>query len=43
LGAITVAAALAFGLGSRDIAARALEDWIESLSAKNRSPAEADK
>jgi hypothetical protein len=43
LGAITVAAALAFGLGSRDIAARALEDWIESLSAKNRSRADAEK
>jgi hypothetical protein len=43
LGAITVAAALAFGLGSRDIAARALEEWIESLSAKHRGKAAADK
>jgi hypothetical protein len=40
LGAITVAAALAFGLGSHDIAAHALQGWIESLSAKNRSRAE---
>jgi hypothetical protein len=31
LGAIVVAAALAFGLGSRDIAARELERWLEKL------------
>jgi len=31
LGAIAVAAALAFGLGSRDIAAREVERWLESM------------
>ncbi|MDF1500142.1 MAG: mechanosensitive ion channel [Anaerolineales bacterium] len=31
LGAIAVSAALAFGLGARDIAARELERWLESL------------
>lgn len=30
LGAIAIAAALAFGLGSRDIAARELDKWLES-------------
>jgi hypothetical protein len=43
LGAVTVAAALAFGLGSRDLAARALEDWIASISAKNRTKPASDK
>ena len=31
LGAFAVAAALAFGLGARDIAARELESWLKSL------------
>jgi hypothetical protein len=31
LSAFAVAAALAFGLGARDIAARELENWLESL------------
>jgi hypothetical protein len=31
LGAIAVAAALAFGLGARDIAARELERWLQSF------------
>ena len=31
LGAIAVAAALAFGLGARDIAAHELESWLQSL------------
>jgi hypothetical protein len=43
LGAVTVAAALAFGLGSRDLAARALEDWIASISAKSRTKLASDK
>jgi hypothetical protein len=34
LGAIAVAAALAFGLGGRDIAARQLEDWMASIKSK---------
>ena len=32
LGAIAVAIALAFGLGGREIAARKVEDWLQSLS-----------
>jgi hypothetical protein len=31
LGAIAVATALAFGLGARDLAARELERWLDSL------------
>ena len=31
LGTFAVAAALAFGLGARDIAGRELENWLESL------------
>lgn len=31
LGAIAVAAALAFGLGSRDLAARQVERWLQSF------------
>jgi hypothetical protein len=34
LGAIAVAVALAFGLGGREVAARQLEGWIESLKSK---------
>lgn len=34
LGAIAVAIALAFGLGGREIAARKVEDWLQSLSEK---------
>jgi hypothetical protein len=34
LGAIAVAVALAFGLGGRDIAARELEGWLESIKSK---------
>jgi hypothetical protein len=35
LGAIAVAVALAFGLGGREIAARELEEWRQSLKSKN--------
>ena len=31
LGAIAVAIALAFGLGSRDLAAKEVENWLKSL------------
>lgn len=34
LGAVAVAAALAFGLGGREIAARKVEDWMGSFSDK---------
>jgi hypothetical protein len=34
LGAIAVAVALAFGLGGREVAARQLEGWIESIKSK---------
>jgi hypothetical protein len=34
LGAIAVALALAFGLGGREIAARQLEEWTESIKSK---------
>jgi hypothetical protein len=34
LGAIAVAVALAFGLGGRDVAARQLEEWVESVKSK---------
>ncbi len=37
LGAIGVAAALAFGLGSRDIAARELERWLQSMRSSRES------
>ena len=37
LGAIAVAIALAFGLGSREIAARKVEDWLRSLSKEEGS------
>ena len=36
LGAIAVAVALAFGLGGRELAARELEEWLQSV--KSRSP-----
>jgi hypothetical protein len=36
LGAIAVAAALAFGLGARDIAARELESWLQSLQGSGQ-------
>ena len=35
LGAIAVAVALAFGLGGREVAARELEEWLQSLRSKN--------
>ena len=38
LGAIAVAVALAFGLGSRDIAARQVEHWLEALGKKEGGP-----
>jgi hypothetical protein len=38
LGAIAVAVALAFGLGGRDIAAKELASWVESI--KNEKPQE---
>jgi len=34
LGAIAVAVALAFGLGGREIAARELEEWLQSVRSK---------
>jgi hypothetical protein len=34
LGAIAVAVALAFGLGGREVAARQLEEWNESIKSK---------
>ncbi len=37
MGAITVAAALAFGLGGREIAARELENWLSRLRSNGRS------
>ena len=36
LGAIAVAVALAFGLGGRDIAARELDGWLESLKSDEK-------
>ena len=35
LGAIAVAAALAFGLGARDVAGSAVEDWSKRLKSDN--------
>lgn len=37
LGALAVAAALAFGLGSREIAGRELERWLESMRRPGRA------
>lgn len=37
LGAIAVAVALAFGLGGREIAARQLEGWLQSVKGSERS------
>jgi hypothetical protein len=34
LGAIAVAAALAFGLGGREIAAREVEHWLQSIKSE---------
>jgi hypothetical protein len=34
LGSVAVAAALAFGLGGRDLAARQIEEWQRSLKSK---------
>jgi hypothetical protein len=34
LGAVAVAMALAFGLGGREIAARELQDWVESVKSE---------
>jgi hypothetical protein len=34
IGAIAVAVALAFGLGGREIAARELSGWVESVKSK---------
>ncbi|MGH7848644.1 MAG: mechanosensitive ion channel, partial [Candidatus Binatia bacterium] len=38
LGSVAVAAALAFGLGTRDIAGREVADWIQSLRSRTSSP-----
>ncbi|MCB0192631.1 MAG: mechanosensitive ion channel [Anaerolineae bacterium] len=38
LGAIAVAAALAFGLGSRDIAGREVESWVSSFRSSSPPP-----
>jgi hypothetical protein len=35
LGSIAVAAALAFGLGARELAARQVETWLQSLKSKS--------
>jgi len=35
LGAVAVSAALAFGLGSRDLAGREVEKWLSSVRASN--------
>jgi hypothetical protein len=37
MGAVAVAAALAFGLGGREIAARELENWLSRLRSNDRS------
>src|SRR5690606_33040619 len=38
LGAVAVAAAIAFGLGGRDIARALLEDWRDSLGSRSKRP-----
>ncbi len=37
LGAIAIAAAIAFGIGGRDLASKKLADWNEKLSDEVRS------
>lgn len=37
MGAVAVAAALAFGLGGREVAARELENWLNRLRSNDRS------
>jgi hypothetical protein len=37
MGAVAVAAALAFGLGGREVAARELENWLSRLRSNDRS------
>jgi uncharacterized membrane protein YedE/YeeE len=34
LGSIAVAAAIAFGVGGRDLAARQLETWVKGMQSK---------
>ena len=43
LGAIAVAAALAFGLGGRDLAAREIESWLKSIREGTRFGRQADQ
>jgi ABC-type Fe3+ transport system permease subunit len=38
LGAVAVAAAIAFGLGGRDLAGRKLQEWEENLRKKQNEP-----
>ncbi|MFB2937202.1 mechanosensitive ion channel [Aerosakkonemataceae cyanobacterium BLCC-F154] len=38
LGAIAVAAAIAFGLGSRDVAGEQVRDWLETFKRKKNEP-----
>ncbi|XWK85744.1 MAG: mechanosensitive ion channel [Phormidium sp.] len=38
LGAIAVATAIAFGLGSRDVAGEQVRDWLESFKRKKNEP-----
>jgi hypothetical protein len=35
-GAVAVAAAIAFGIGGRDIAARKLNEWSQSMESKKQ-------
>src|SRR5215212_6767249 len=37
LGAVAVAAALAFGFGGREVAGRELENWVERVKARSRT------
>jgi len=43
LGAVAVAAAIAFGLGGRDLAARELEQWRNGKSGGAKKPASTGK
>ena len=38
LGSAAVAVAIAFGLGGRDVAARQLAQWSESINSDEKSP-----
>ena len=37
LGSVAVAAALAFGLGAREVAGREVSEWVQSLKSKTIS------